>query len=89
MANRVYKYRIKFRSEDLSRKEATIVNELYRGNQLWNQLVSIHEENWNDFYELRRNASDECRVLCDEIERLDEALFGDEGLYKKDLKAVR
>ena len=88
-STRVYKYRLKFDPTELKERETAINDELYRGNQLWNQLVDIHLNNWNDFYELRRNASDECRMLCDEIERLDELLFGDEGLYKKDLKAAR
>jgi len=70
-------------------KEAAINDELYRANALWNRLVTINQENWVDFYELRKNASTECTKLCEQIEALNNELYGDEGLFKKTLKEDR
>ena len=68
---RVYKYRLYLDSNDLTKeKEAAINDELYRANALWNRLVTINQENWVDFYELRKNASTECTKLCEQIEAL-------------------
>lgn len=87
---RVYKYRLYLDSNDLTKeKEAAINDELYRANALWNRLVKINQENWVDFYELRKNASTECTNLCEQIEALDNELYGDEGLFKKTLKEAR
>ena len=46
------------------------IDELFRANALWNRLVELHNQNWQEFEEARSDVSADYKIRKDEIAEL-------------------
>ena len=81
---RVYKYGL-FRKDNLP-KDA--IDELFHANQIWNNLVNLHNENYKKIIEARCDASLEYAKLTNDINAFEELIkIENDNIRKARIKA--
>ena len=83
---RVYKYGVVFDLPVARDFPQSAINELFKANRLWNQMVEIHRDHQAIYEQARRDASYDYRSLSEAIDDINEKI---KQAYDVDMKQAR